>query len=150
MSKPKLLTWKPEHWPREGMMVGAKMFDRDGEYLDLWRVKASSDADIGDEVFVIQQGSEGPTLFGYGTIAGPGIKSTRVDQRRPSPVFPIRFTAFANPATPILDERATRAILGEKVNLPASGHRLTDEEANELRKAVETWLAARARPVAAE
>jgi len=150
MSKPKLLTWKPEHWPRAAMTVGAEMFDRDGEYLDLWRVKASSDADIGDEVFVIQQGSEGPTLFAYGTIVGPGIKPTRADQRRPSPIFPMRFTAFANPAAPILDEAATRAILGEKVKLAASGHLLTDEEADQLRKAVEAWLAARAKPQAAE
>ena len=135
MSKSKrafLLTWKPEKWPFEAMAAGAKNFAEEGEHLDLWRIKAWTQADLGDEVFAMRQGPKGPVVFGRGVVAGPPVFPSKRGERA-SPYFPVRFNWFTDPTKDgVISEANTRRILGHKVNYKASGLRITEKEAASL------------------
>lgn len=135
-----LLTWKPDKWPVEAMIAGAKAFEMDGEFIDLWRIKAWRQAEIGDQVFAMRQGPKGPIVYGRGEVAGPPVWPATKGEGA-SPLFPVRFLWFTDPTKGnVIDEPTTRHILGHKVNYKASGLLLTEEEADALSAEIDSRL----------
>jgi hypothetical protein len=97
-----LITFKPSTenpergWPIEQIQQLVSRRQRGERVVEPWRFANRKDVSIGDRVFALRQGKAGPTIFGYGSIAG-----APTGQR-----VPVEFDSIVNPDIEVLVTRS--------------------------------------------
>lgn len=126
-----VITWNDASWPYEELLPFLKIQAKGKKAKLNWRFAPVKMGAVGDEVFLLKQGSQPRGIFGSGHIVG---EPYRDDDR--TAFAPILFDLLVDPFEEMLiDETAVRGILETSViNHARSGISIPEEAAGAIRK----------------
>lgn len=132
-----LITFRPqEESPKNGMPLAElrrliHMRTANKPVVEYWRFHGYRQAVLGDRVFLLLQGKQGPAVIGYGAIAG------NPENIRGRWCVPVSFGAIVDPTKSVLATRNELLALGQSEwRTQASGVSLNSRVANSLEKLV--------------
>lgn len=100
-----LVTFKPSTenpergWPIEELQRLVRRHRSGERFAEPWRFANQKDVSVGDRFFALRQGKAGPIIFGYGSIAGPPVRSGGTLRA------PVEFDVIVDPNNEVLVTR---------------------------------------------